>query len=173
MYNGSGEVATVPEKQKPNFQPTGLLARETNTVSGTDIVLKYNEPPDARKAHSCQDWRLYIFKESAVLQTVALQPRSCWLVGREVAVADIPVEHPSCSKQHAVIQFRHTLKVNEFGDRNAKVRPYIIDLQSSNGTLLNDEKIESQRFVELRNGDVVKFGLSQREYVIMLAPKDL
>lgn len=31
---------------------------------------------------------------------------SCYLFGRERRVADIPTDHPSCSKQHAVLQFR-------------------------------------------------------------------
>ena len=163
----------IKEKEKPNYNITGLLARETNAVSGTDIVLKYNEPSDARKPPSSWDWRLYIFKHSSLLQTITLRTRTCWLIGRELAVADIPVEHPSCSKQHAVIQFRHRATVNEFGDKDAKVRPYLIDLESSNGTLLNGEKIEASRYFEVRNGDVVKFGFSEREFVVMLPPKDI
>ena len=177
-YKGTTDVAVVNkdkdgEKQKPNYSTTGLLAREINAVSGTDIVLKYNEPPDARKPPSSQDWRLYIFKHSSLLQTIILRTRTCWLIGREIAVADIPVEHPSCSKQHAVIQFRHRATINEFGDKDAKVRPYLIDLESSNGTLLNGEKIEASRYFEIRNGDVVKFGFSEREFVVMLPPKDI
>lgn len=31
---------------------------------------------------------------------------SCYLFGRERRVADIPTDHPSCSKQHAVLQYR-------------------------------------------------------------------
>lgn len=32
--------------------------------------------------------------------------QSCYLFGRERRVADVPTDHPSCSKQHAVLQFR-------------------------------------------------------------------
>ncbi|KAF9638211.1 putative fha domain-containing protein snip1 protein [Lasiodiplodia theobromae] len=169
--DGSGEAAGEPvvEKQKPNFKQTGLLAREANTVAGTDIVLKYNEPPDARKPPARDDWRLFVFKGQDCLQTVELGSRSCWLVGREAAVADLLVEHPSTSKQHAVLQFRHTTRVNEYGDKDARVRPYLIDLESSNGTILNGKQIEATRFVEVMDKDVVKFGLSEREYVLMLA----
>ena len=35
--------------------------------------------------------------------------QSCYLVGRERRVVDIPSDHPSCSKQHACLQFRHAL----------------------------------------------------------------
>jgi smad nuclear-interacting protein 1 len=108
------------QKQKPNYAPTGLLAAETNTVNG--IVLKYNEPPEARKASPRDAWRLYVFKGSELLETVHLGERSCWLFGRERAVIDFPIDHPSCSKQHAVIQFRFVEKKNEFGDRDGRVR---------------------------------------------------
>ena len=46
-------------------------------------------------------------------------------------------------------------------------RLYIIDLESSNGTFVNDDKIPHSRFYELKVGDVIKFGLSTREYVLM------
>jgi smad nuclear-interacting protein 1 len=50
-------------KAKPDFAPSGLLAAETNTVkavNGDSTVLKYNEPPEARKP--ILGWRLYVFK---------------------------------------------------------------------------------------------------------------
>lgn len=52
-----------PINTKPNFAPSGLLAAATNTVvhdGGKSTVLKYNEPPEARKP--TQSWRLYTFK---------------------------------------------------------------------------------------------------------------
>jgi pSer/pThr/pTyr-binding forkhead associated (FHA) protein len=30
--------------------------------------------------------------------------QSAYLIGRDRAIADISIDHPSCSKQHAVIQ---------------------------------------------------------------------
>jgi len=35
-----------------------------------------------------------------------LHRQSAYLIGRLRRIADIPVDHPSCSKQHAVFQFR-------------------------------------------------------------------
>ncbi|KAF2086273.1 SMAD/FHA domain-containing protein [Saccharata proteae CBS 121410] len=173
-YRGNDATAVVPatEKQKPNHEQTGLLAKESNTVAGTNIVLKYNEPADARKPPASEAWRMYVFKGADVLDTVELGSQSCWLVGREAAVADLLVQHPSTSKQHAVIQFRHTVRTNEFGDKESKVRPYLIDLESANGSVLNGERVEPSRYVEIMDKDVVKFGLSEREYVIMLPPPE-
>jgi smad nuclear-interacting protein 1 len=38
-----------------------------------------------------------------------IQRQSAYLVGRDKTIVDIPVDHPSCSKQHAVIQCMTTL----------------------------------------------------------------
>lgn len=175
---GRASESSTPaqEKEKPNFANSGMLAAETNTVTAPDgstsIVLKYHEPPEARKPPPKDAWRLYIFKGDDLLDTVELGGRSCWLIGKERLVADLPVDHPSCSKQHAALQFRYVEKRNEFGDRDGRVRPYLIDLESSNGTMVNGDAIPPSRYVELMDKDVLKFGLSTREYVLMLPPPD-
>jgi smad nuclear-interacting protein 1 len=158
--------APPAEKEKPNFSTTGALAAAANTVN--NVVLKYHEPADSRLAPPSPGWRLFVFKDGNIVDTVELNSRSCWLLGRDRAVADLPIDHPSCSKQHAVLQFRHVVKTDEFGGKQAKVRLYVIDLESANGTTLNGDEIEGGRYVECREGDLLKFGLSTREYVIML-----
>jgi len=45
--------------------------------------------------------------------------------------------------------------------------PYIMDLESTNGTLLNGDKIEGAKYYELRNKDLITFGLSKKSYVFM------
>ena len=163
----------VPEKQKPNFAPTGLLAAASKSVAqadGTSIVLKYHEPPEARKPPAKDVWKLFVFKGSDIVDTIELSLRTCWLVGRELAVVDMPAEHPSISSQHAVIQFRFVEKTNEYGDKIGRVRPYLIDLDSANGTTLNKDSIPASRYVELRDKDMIQFGFSTREYVLMRSP---
>ncbi len=59
----SASAPPAEDKAKPNFAPSGLLAAATNTVKnadGTSTLLKYNEPPEARKP--LVGWRLYVFK---------------------------------------------------------------------------------------------------------------
>ncbi len=104
------------------------------------------------------------------MDTIELSQRSCWLFGKEATVVDFLIEHPSCSKQHAIVQFRYMEKRNEFGDKTAKVRPYLIDLESVNGTSMNGEDVPAGRYLELRDKDVLKFGHSTREYVLQLPP---
>lgn len=53
------------------------------------------------------------------------------------------------------------------GTTGRRVKPYIIDLSSGNGTYLNNQRIEPQRYYELKEKDVLKFGFSSREYVLL------
>ncbi|KAF9267308.1 SMAD/FHA domain-containing protein [Marasmius fiardii PR-910] len=156
-------------KAKPNFAASGLLAAETNTVKSVDgknsTVLKYNEPPEARKP--VLGWRLYVFKGPEQVELLHINRQSAYLIGRDRLVADIPIEHPSCSKQHAVIQYRFIQEKDEFGISKGVVKPFIIDLDSTNGTHVNDGIIPKSRYYELKAGDVIKFGQSAREYVFL------
>lgn len=89
---------------------------------------------------------------------------------------DYVLEHPSSSGQHAVIQFRYVTKTveDEYGVKKVKgkVKPYVIDLESSNGTELNGERVETSRYLELRDKDILKFAGSEREYVVVLPPPE-
>lgn len=102
--------------------------------------------------------------------TLHVHRKSAFLVGRDKAVADILTEHPSCSKQHAVLQYRMYQKPTADGlGFEQEVRPYIMDLNSTNSTFLNGCEIEGSRYIELKEKDVLRFGESTREYVLMLA----
>lgn len=157
------EALEAKDKQKPSFELSGKLAEETNRVRG--ITLLFNEPPDACKPDI--RWRLYVFKAGEVLnEPLYVHRQSCYLFGRERRVADIPTDHPSCSKQHAVLQYRSIDK--EQGELMSKqARPYLMDLGSTNGTFINDNRIEPQRYYELFEKDTIKFGNSSREYVVL------
>ncbi|WAR60404.1 hypothetical protein PtB15_9B343 [Puccinia triticina] len=137
---------------------------ETKTFKG--VVLKYHEPPEARKPTS-KNWRLYVFKGKEQLDLFHIHRQSAYLFGRDRVVVDIPIDHPSSSKQHAVIQFRQICSTNEFGDSKTLVKPFIIDLESANGTFVNGTKIPDSRYYELQSGDVIKFGCSTREFVLI------
>ncbi|CAG8509281.1 6678_t:CDS:2 [Ambispora leptoticha] len=149
--------------QKPNFGLSGKLAAETNTFNG--VVLKYHEPPEARKP--AEKWRLYVFKGDEQVDLLHIHRQSAYLLGRDRLVADIPIDHPSCSKQHAVLQYRQMTEKDEYGQFHSTVKPYIIDLESSNGTYVNSARIPTTRYFELKLKDVIKFGFSTREYVLM------
>lgn len=161
---GSSDAnAPPPEKEKPNFELSGALTEDTNTFRG--VVIKYNEPPEARIPK--RRWRLYPFKNDEPLPVMYIHRQSAYLLGRQRKIADIPIDHPSCSKQHAVFQYRLVAFTRADGTTGRRVRPYIIDLGSGNGTYLNNQRIEAQRYYELKEKDVLKFGFSSREYVLL------
>uniref|UniRef100_A0A069DYM7 Putative transcriptional regulator snip1 n=1 Tax=Panstrongylus megistus TaxID=65343 RepID=A0A069DYM7_9HEMI len=161
--NGPDKKPPVENIAKPDFGLSGKLAEEVNTYKG--VVIKYSEPPEARKPK--RRWRLYPFKGDDVLPTLYIHRQSAYLIGRDRKVVDLPVDHPSCSKQHAVLQYRVVPYTREDGTKGQRVRPYIIDLDSANGTYVNNQKVETRKFVELIERDVIKFAYSSREYVLL------
>ncbi|KAJ4796747.1 SMAD/FHA domain-containing protein [Rhynchospora pubera] len=164
IMNAATEALEAKEKQKPSFELSGKLAEETNKVRG--VALIFTEPPEARKPDI--RWRLYVFKGGDVLnEPLYVHRQSCYLFGRERRVADIPTDHPSCSKQHAVLQYRQVEVEQPDGMMAKKVRPYLMDLESTNGTFINDNRLEQRRYYELFEKDTIKFGNSSREYVLL------
>lgn len=158
------EEAPEPvDKDKPNFALSGKLTEETNTFRG--VVIKYSEPPEARKPR--KRWRFYPFKGEEALPVLHISRQSAYLLGRDRKIADMPIDHPSCSKQHAALQYRLVEYERPDGTIGRQVRPYIIDLESANGTYVNNKRIDAKRYVELQEKDVVKFGFSTREYVLL------
>jgi smad nuclear-interacting protein 1 len=70
----------------------------------------------------------------------------------------------NCSSQHAVIQYR-ALPNKTTG--KLQCLPYLIDLESTNGCFINGVRIDAARYYQLKKGDVLRFGASTREYVLM------
>ncbi|KAJ3321397.1 hypothetical protein HDV06_004382 [Boothiomyces sp. JEL0866] len=148
----SGSKKPKEEKEMPNFSQSGALAKDLNTVNG--VLLKYSEPPEARLPDT--KYRLYAFKNEKA-DIISIHRQSAYLVGRERKVCDIPLDHPSISSQHAVLQYRQIKVKDEYGVEGRKTNLYIIDLESSNGTVVNKKKIPPSRYYQLLVGDVVKF----------------
>lgn len=151
------------EKQGPNMGLSGKLMEDTNVFNG--VTVKYSEPPEAKKPK--RRWRFYVFKGEETMPVLHLHRQSAYLMGKDRKVADIPIDHPSCSRQHAALQYRCIPGKGADGQKIKRVLPYIIDLESSNGTFLNNKKIEPKKYHELREKDVLKFGFSSREYVLL------
>lgn len=50
-----------------------------------------------------------------LLDLLHIHRQSAFLFGRDRNVVDVPIEHPSCSKQHAVLQFRQIVETDALG----------------------------------------------------------
>lgn len=168
---GSAEAPSVVKPvDKPDFGLSGALAQDAatgNTLNG--VLLKFSEPAEARNPTT--KWRLHVFKGDTQLEKpLHVHRQSAYLIGRDRRIADIPADHPSCSSQHAVLQYRLVALPVDPGDMAPPVRvvkPYVMDLESTNGTFVNGSRIPTSRYYELKPADVLKFGLSSREYVLM------
>jgi smad nuclear-interacting protein 1 len=165
---GEHSSTTAEDKQKPNFGLSGALAVDESGGGGSSmykgVLLKFQEPPEARTPNTL--WRFYVFKRDKQIDTLHVSKQSAYLWGRNEAIADIPLQHPSCSSQHAVLQYR-ALPSKETGKMSCQ--PYLMDLESTNGTFINGVRIEPARYYQLKRGDVLKFGASTREYVLLTA----
>lgn len=80
-------------------------------------------------------------------------PDIAYSLGRENC--DIILAHESCSKKHAKIVFLNNI-------------PNLMDLNSTNGTFLNNQQIVPENYYKLSTGDKIKFGCSTRDYVVSL-----
>lgn len=107
-----------------------------------------------------------MYKGDDIVETLHINRQSAYLCGRNTDIADIPLLHPSCSSQHAVIQFR---AVPDANTGKVNTQPYLMDLESANGTFLNGVPLDSARYYQLKRGDLLKFGCSTREYVLLTA----
>ena len=70
--------------EQVNMGLSGKLLEETNTVNG--VVVKYSEPPEARKPKT--RWRLYVFKGNEELPILYIHRQSAYLLGRDRKVGD-------------------------------------------------------------------------------------
>lgn len=167
----NGEDVPEEEKVKANFGLTGALAKDEATGNiYNGVLLKWSEPLDA--APPPRGWRIYVFKDDKIIETLYLHRQSAYLFGRETRVADHVLSHPSCSSQHAVIQFRAIPdRENELSKRRI-VKPYLMDLASTNKTYLNSNPLDDSRYYEIKPKDIIKFGNSTREYVVIYDKED-
>lgn len=85
---------------------SGKLAAETNKTADGQAEVKFQAPPEARVCKKPL-WLLYVFKGQETLgDPLRLTQMPFYLFGKDRKVADVPTDHPSCSRQHAVLVFR-------------------------------------------------------------------
>lgn len=155
-------------RQEPTMAPSGALqaaaAKTAAAQAGVTEVGAYREPGDAALPRPEDGWRIFVFDGDKPVESgypgggYPLMSQRVFLLGRDLDSVHIPVPDASASKQHAAIQFRRC---------PGGARPYIFDLDSLNGSFLNDDRVDGRRYVELRSKDVLRFGVCGREYVLI------
>ena len=74
------------------------------------------------------------------------------IIGRD-SDSTIVLNHPSISKNHAKIEYN--TQTNE---------ALLIDLNSAHGTFINDMKLNPGQSIQLKSGDILSFGQSEKKY---------
>ena len=91
-------------------------------------------------------------------------------------VCDVPLDHPSISRYHAVLQYRPTdatPAVDSEGERDPLLSSgtneagfYVYDLNSTHRSFLNKNKLQPRVYYRVRVGQMVRFGGSSRLFVL-------
>ena len=111
-------------------------------------------------------WRLYVYKDAKPVADhpiIQMHTQTVFLFGRSEGVCDVVLQHPSCSSQHAVMFYRRQPNTPA-----ATIDLVVVDLASTNGTLLNDVRCEPWKEYAVRHKDVLSFGQSSRTYVAII-----
>ena len=157
----------VIEKEKPNFEPSGILQKdlenEYNTLMNNDICIKYKPPSDSIIPKDM--WYLFKFlrENKETSETYKLIGKEFFLIGKDIRICDVHIKQKNVSRQHAIIQFRKITK----DDGKNYIVPYLIDLNSTNGSFLNGDKIDNNKYYELRDKDSLNFGDKKIDFVLM------
>lgn len=147
-------------KEEPNFELSGLLQKDEQTDKSLDR--KFVAPKDARKPIE-HGWRLFVFKGNSIdkeARIMKLYKGDHFIFGKDQRICHVTLNHQTVSREHCAICFRIV-------DHDRDIRPFIMDLGSSNGTKLNGKKLKPFEFLEIKEQDVINFGYSQRDYVLM------
>jgi pSer/pThr/pTyr-binding forkhead associated (FHA) protein len=115
----------------------------------------YTVPDWARHSPEALRYSLEVIKDGAVVDEIELlsqedpqkpQIKSYYILGRQPDIVDILLEHPSLSRQHAILQFR---------DDDALM---CLDFNSAQGTFVNKVQLEQGVYQRIYVGDILKFG---------------
>ncbi|XP_023246475.1 kanadaptin [Copidosoma floridanum] len=104
-------------------------------------------------------YKMEVLKSGVILETIDLSLKNYHVVGRS-PFCDISMAHPTISRFHAVLQYRAVS--DEENDKGM----YIFDLNSTHGTFWNGHRINSKVFVRLQGGHMIRFGCSQRKFIL-------
>ncbi|XP_033967844.1 kanadaptin [Pseudochaenichthys georgianus] len=155
------DKSVAPVKPKQEAKPRTLQSAKGPPV-GKFPPIPYTEPLWGGTAPDTP-YALEILKNGTIIDTVPLTDKSYIVVGR-LPVCDVPLDHPSISRYHAIIQYRREQGEGEsVGEERGF---YVHDLGSTHGTVVNKNKIPPNTFIRIRVGHVLKFGGSTRLFIL-------
>eukprot|EP00879_Flechtneria_rotunda_P016493 GHRR01017260.1.p1 GENE.GHRR01017260.1~~GHRR01017260.1.p1 ORF type:complete len:267 (+),score=70.75 GHRR01017260.1:350-1150(+) len=111
------------------------------------------QPPDW-VSQPCRTATLEVQEPTGSVHTQPVDHQAYYLFGRDLTVCDIPLDHPTASRQHAALCHHNDGRV------------FLIDLNSSHGTFLDGHQIPAHKPTVLKNGTTIKFGQMETKFVV-------
>ncbi|XP_071996035.1 kanadaptin [Engystomops pustulosus] len=112
-------------------------------------------------------YTLEVLKGGSILSTKDLDAAS-WTVFGRLPTCHVPLEHPSVSRYHAVLQYRSV----PGSEPDQEPGFYVYDLGSTHGTFINKQRIQPKTYCRFRVGHVMKFGGSTRLFILQGPDED-
>lgn len=95
-----------------------------------------------------------VWKEGTIVKNIPLNDKEYYVIGRNNALCDITLANPTVSRVHCILQHR---------DNGCL---YIYDLKTAYGTFVNKNKIESQSYIKLGEGETFKIANSTKMFIL-------
>ena len=98
VFKGSEQLGTSPLEC--------VTDRAAHSAGGVHQTVKSIIPCVCVCLMCCVLWYVLCFLGPPAEKPLHVHRQSAYLIGRDRRVADLPIDHPSCSGQHAVLQYR-------------------------------------------------------------------
>ncbi|XVF31633.1 hypothetical protein REPUB_Repub17cG0008200 [Reevesia pubescens] len=156
-----------PPPKNPNPQSPQDEEKQSNLNSEPNSIEKPSDSMQSSVPYTIPQWSgppshhffLEVLKDGCIIDQFKVYEKGAYMFGR-VDLCDFVLEHPTISRFHAVLQFRSSGEA------------YIYDLGSTHGTFINKSQVTKRTYVDLRVGDVIRFGHSSRMYIFQ-GPSEL
>ncbi|CAL4171507.1 unnamed protein product, partial [Meganyctiphanes norvegica] len=148
------------EEIKKSFKKNQVVGKSFKTpaeqLKDKSVPIPYKEPKWS--GLPVQEYMLEVMKNGIIVDNIKLDV-PFMVVGRS-AGAHIPMDHPSISRFHCVIQYR--LEGSEEEPRGF----YAYDLGSTHGSFQNKHRMKPHTYYHFRVGHILKLGGSTRMFVL-------
>jgi pSer/pThr/pTyr-binding forkhead associated (FHA) protein/predicted transcriptional regulator len=160
----------------PSSLATAIASNKEKSISSNDapasaLRLDYKKPDWSSRPPLCtgkeeldeegnpKHYYLEVIKSGSIVDKINLEKE--FITFGRLDSCDVMCEHPSLSRYHAILQYSD-------GQTDIKYPQgfYIYDFNSTHGTCLNKIKIEPNKYIAFQPGNMIKFGLSTRIYLL-------
>ncbi|KAG2486511.1 hypothetical protein HYH03_014813 [Edaphochlamys debaryana] len=143
----------LPARTEPPPAPETSAVQSTPAATGPPKL-----PVPEWAAEPPAGSRLLVYKDGHVIQELGLG-KVVTVFGRVEPLADVVLDHPSISRQHAALAFSGTRGVW-----------LVTDLGSTHGTFVGEQQLKKNDPTELQPGAELRFAASTRRYRLPPAP---